>query len=89
VRAPEAAPGEPVGRHGAVQMVFERRGCATVLTRCRSRVPLQVLVPVALEDPAAVVFIMDYPSLEACAGQLWARARVLLFGASPLGLRRG
>jgi urease accessory protein len=48
-----------VGRDGALALGFERRGDRTVLARCRSAVPLQVLAPVALEDPAAVVSILN------------------------------
>jgi urease accessory protein len=48
-----------VGRDGALRLVFERRGSATVLTACRSTLPLQVLAPVALDDAAAVVSILN------------------------------
>jgi urease accessory protein len=48
-----------VGRDGALRLDFERRGSATVLARCRSTLPLQVLAPVALDDPAAVVSILN------------------------------
>src|SRR3989304_2140688 len=48
-----------VGRDGALALRFERRGPATVLSGCRSTLPLQVLAPVALEDPAAVVSILN------------------------------
>ena len=48
-----------VGRDGALRLVFERRGAATVLAACRSTLPLQVLVPVALDDPAAVVSMLN------------------------------
>ena len=48
-----------VGRDGALRLAFERRGAATVLTGCRSTLPLQVLAPVALDDPAAVVSILN------------------------------
>jgi urease accessory protein len=50
---------ERVGRDGALQLRFERRGDRSVLTGCRSTVPLQVLAPVALEDPAAVVSVLN------------------------------
>ncbi|MBI4254688.1 MAG: urease accessory protein UreD, partial [Candidatus Rokubacteria bacterium] len=48
-----------VGRDGLLRLGFERRGAATVLRRVRSTLPLQVLAPVALEDPAAVVSILN------------------------------
>jgi urease accessory protein len=48
-----------VGRDGGLRLGFERRGGATVLARCRSTVPLQVMAPVALDDPAAVVSVLN------------------------------
>jgi len=48
-----------VGRDGALRLSFERRGAVTALTGCRSVLPLQVLAPVALDDPAAVVSILN------------------------------
>jgi urease accessory protein len=48
-----------VGRDGALRLDFERRGSVTVLARSRYTLPLQVLVPVALEDPAAIVSILN------------------------------
>ena len=48
-----------VGRDGGLRLVFERRGAATTLTACRSTLPLQVLAPVALDDPAAVVSMLN------------------------------
>ena len=48
-----------VGRDGALRLSFERRGAVTALTGCRSTLPLQVLAPVALDDPAAVVSILN------------------------------
>lgn len=48
-----------VGRDGSLKLVFERRGAATVLAACRSTLPLQVLAPVALDDPAAVVSMLN------------------------------
>jgi len=50
---------ERVGRDGALQLRFERRGVGTVVAACRSTVPLQVLAPLALPDPAAVVSILN------------------------------
>ncbi len=48
-----------VGRDGALALRFERRGAATVVSGCRYTLPLQVLAPVALGDPAAVVSILN------------------------------
>ena len=48
-----------VGRDGALRLGFERRGPTTVLARARYRLPLQVLAPLALDDPAAVVSILN------------------------------
>ncbi len=50
---------ERVGRDGALRLRFERRGAGTVLAACRSTVPLQVLAPLALPGPAAVVSILN------------------------------
>ncbi len=48
-----------VGRDGALALGFERRGAATVLRRVRYTLPLQVLAPVALDDPACVVSVLN------------------------------
>jgi len=48
-----------VGRDGALRLRFERRGHGTVVTACRYTLPLQVLAPVALDDPAAVVSMLN------------------------------
>jgi urease accessory protein len=48
-----------VGREGRLSLRFERRGEATALVTCRCAVPLQVLAPLALDDPAAVVSILN------------------------------
>ncbi len=48
-----------VGRDGALRLQFERRGAATVVAGCRSTPPLQVLAPLALDDPAAIVSILN------------------------------
>ena len=48
-----------VGRDGALRLQFERRGPATVIAGCRSTLPLQVLAPLALDDPAAIVSILN------------------------------
>jgi urease accessory protein len=53
------SPPDRIGRDGALRLRFERRGVATVLTGCRSTLPLQVLAPVGLDDPAAVVSILN------------------------------
>jgi urease accessory protein len=50
---------ERAGRDGDLRLRFERRGDRSVLTGCRSTVPLQVLAPVALDDPAAVVSVLN------------------------------
>lgn len=62
--APENRPAidsEPgrVGRDGALALRFERRGPVTVVSGCRYTLPLQVLAPVALGDPAAVVSVLN------------------------------
>jgi urease accessory protein len=55
-----ASVGTPrVGRDGALRLGFARRGSATVVAACRFTLPLQVLAPVALDDPAAVVSILN------------------------------
>ena len=48
-----------VGRDGALSLAFERRGAGTVLARARSTLPLQVLAPLGLDDPATVVSILN------------------------------
>jgi urease accessory protein len=48
-----------VGRDGRLALAFERRGPRTVVTRCRYTLPLQVLAPLALEDTAAVVSVLN------------------------------
>ena len=48
-----------VGKDGALALVFERRGGRTVLTRSRYTLPLQVMAPVDLDDPAAVVSVLN------------------------------
>jgi urease accessory protein len=50
---------ERVGRDGALRLRFEQRGARTVVAACRSTLPLQVLAPLALPDPAAVVSILN------------------------------
>ena len=48
-----------VGRDGALTLRFERRGAATVLAGSRSVLPLQVLAPLALDDVATVVSMLN------------------------------
>jgi urease accessory protein len=55
---PAVAPAR-VGRDGSLRLAFERRGTRTVVTGCRWTLPLQVLAPLALEDAAAVVSILN------------------------------
>lgn len=55
--APAAA--ARVGRDGGLSVRFERRAGRTVVSRCRYTLPLQVMAPMALEDPAAIVSILN------------------------------
>jgi urease accessory protein len=48
-----------VGRDGALALRVERCGERSVVTACRWTMPLQVLAPVALDDTAAVVSILN------------------------------
>ncbi len=48
-----------VGRDGALGLRFERRADRTVVAACRYTLPLQVLAPLALEGPAAVVSMLN------------------------------
>lgn len=48
-----------VGRDGRLTLRFERRGARTIVARCRYTLPLQVLAPVALDDAAAVVSVLN------------------------------
>src|SRR2546428_12860949 len=48
-----------VGRDGALALRFERRGDRSVLAGCRWRLPLQVLAPLALDDAAAIVSLLN------------------------------
>lgn len=58
---PHPADPEParVGRDGALALALERRSGATILEGCRYTLPLQVLAPVALDGPAAVVSVLN------------------------------
>jgi len=53
------AAGARVGRDGALRLAFERRGGRTVLATAQSVLPLQVLAPLALDDPACVVPMLN------------------------------
>jgi urease accessory protein len=48
-----------VGRDGCLQLRFERRAATTVLARCAYTLPLQVLAPIRLDDPALVVSVLN------------------------------
>jgi urease accessory protein len=48
-----------VGRDGALALRVERRGARSVLAGCRWTMPLQVLAPVALDDAAAIVSMLN------------------------------
>jgi urease accessory protein len=48
-----------IGRDGILRLRFERRGATTVVAGCRYTLPLQVLAPVALDGPAAVVSVLN------------------------------
>src|SRR3989442_2581394 len=58
---PHPAAPEPgrVGRDGTLALALERRDGATFRGACRYRLPLQVLSPMALDDPAAVVSVLN------------------------------
>lgn len=58
-RGPAAAGLGRVGRDGRLRLRFERRGGRTVVSRCGFTLPLQVLGQVALDDPAAVVSMLN------------------------------
>lgn len=48
-----------VGRDGRLTLGFERRSARTVVSRSGSTLPLQVLAPMALDDPAAIVSMLN------------------------------
>lgn len=48
-----------VGRDGTLLLRVERCGARNVLSGCRWTMPLQVLAPIALDDPAAIVSILN------------------------------
>ena len=51
--------GSRVGRDGRLALAFERRGPRTVVARCGYTLPLQVLAPMALDDSAAIVSVLN------------------------------
>jgi urease accessory protein len=59
-RPADPAPGlDRVGRDGVLRLEVERRGSRTVLARAGWVVPLQVLAPAALDDPACVISVLN------------------------------
>ncbi len=48
-----------VGRDGALSLRFERRDGRSVLAGCRWTMPLQVLAPMALDDAASIVCMLN------------------------------
>ena len=57
-----AAPRTPaarVGRDGSLELAFARQGDRTVLRRSAFVTPLQIMTPLALDDPACVVSILN------------------------------
>jgi urease accessory protein len=48
-----------VGRDGALSLCFERRGATSILAASRFTLPLQILAPVALDDAACVVSLLN------------------------------
>jgi urease accessory protein len=53
------ASGDRVGREGRLALRVERRDGANVVAHCRYTLPLQVLAPLALDDAAAVVSVLN------------------------------
>ncbi len=56
---PASTPAARVGRDGVLRLALERRGTRTVVAACRFTLPLQVLTPVAVDDPALVVSMLN------------------------------
>jgi urease accessory protein len=56
---PPPSPPARVGRDGRLDLRFERRAGRTVVTECRYTLPLQVMAPIAVDDAAAVVSILN------------------------------
>jgi urease accessory protein len=54
-----AATAARTGRDGVLRLCFERRGARTVLAHSAYTLPLQVLAPLALDDSAAVVSVLN------------------------------
>ncbi|MBI1736262.1 MAG: urease accessory protein UreD [Candidatus Rokubacteria bacterium] len=52
-------PAARTGRDGTLRLGFERRGDRTVLAHSAYTLPLQVMAPVALDDAAAIVAILN------------------------------
>jgi urease accessory protein len=52
-------PSPRAGRDGLLRLGFERRGNATVLRHCRYTLPLQVLSPLALDDGASYLLLLN------------------------------
>lgn len=48
-----------VGRDGALSLTFEQRRGRSTVSECRYTLPLQVMAPMSLEDPAAIVSILN------------------------------
>ena len=48
-----------VGRDGRLRLAFERRGGRTILARSGWTLPLQVMTPLDLDDPATVVSMLN------------------------------
>jgi len=48
-----------VGRDGVLRLELERRGTRTVIAGCRWTLPLQILAPVAVDDAALVVSVLN------------------------------
>jgi urease accessory protein len=59
VSGPAALDAARVGHDGTLRLALERRGGATVVARCLFTLPLQVLAPLALDDPAAIISILN------------------------------
>jgi urease accessory protein len=48
-----------VGRDGALRLRVERRGAGSVVSGCRWTLPLQILAPLSLDDPAVVLSLLN------------------------------
>ena len=56
---PGLSPPARIGRDGALRLRVERQRERSVVTACRWTLPLQVLAPLALPDPAVVVSLLN------------------------------